>query len=142
MSAVVLLIAILIPFLGGFVLFGAKEWSYGKLQIVSEILVIITSLLVCLILFGRPEAELLIFQLTGNKYPAVKRALRSNTTGPSQQKTLTSDAKAPLARYHLLKKPANGGIPTNDNDPRVKQARVIGICRPIPRSSDTLVFPL
>ena len=66
MSAVVLLIAILIPFLGGFVLFGAKEWSYGKLQIVSETLVIITSLLVGLIVFVRPEEQLLIFQLTGN----------------------------------------------------------------------------
>ena len=66
MSAVVLLIAILIPFLGGFVLFGAKEWSYGKLQIVSETLVIITSLLVGLLILCRPQDQLLIFQLTGN----------------------------------------------------------------------------
>ena len=66
MSAVVLLIAILIPFLGGFVLFGAKEWNYRKLQIVSETLVIITSLLVGLLIFVRPEEQLLIFQLTGN----------------------------------------------------------------------------
>lgn len=46
MSAVILLIAVLIPFVGGFVLFGAKEWEYKKLQMVSEMLVIATSLLV------------------------------------------------------------------------------------------------
>lgn len=66
MSAVVLLIAVLIPFVGGFVLFGGKEWSYRKLQIVSETLVIVTSLLVGLIILQRPEEELLFFQLTGN----------------------------------------------------------------------------
>lgn len=66
MSAVVLLIAVLIPFVGGFVLFGGKEWGYRKLQIVSETLVIVTSLLVGLIILQRPEEELLFFQLTGN----------------------------------------------------------------------------
>ena len=66
MSAVVLLIAVLIPFVGGFVLFSGKEWSYRKLQIVSETLVIVTSLLVGLIILQRPEEELLFFQLTGN----------------------------------------------------------------------------
>lgn len=66
MSAVVLLIAVLIPFVGGFVLFGGKEWSYRKLQIISETLVIVTSLLVGLIILQRPEEELLFFQLTGN----------------------------------------------------------------------------
>ena len=66
MNSVVLLIAVLIPFVGGFVLFGAKEWNYRKLQIVSEMLVILTSLLVGLIIFNRPEEEFLFFQLTGN----------------------------------------------------------------------------
>lgn len=66
MSAVILLIAVLIPFVGGFVLFGAKEWEYKKLQMVSEMLVIATSLLVGLIILKKPEEEFLFFQLTGN----------------------------------------------------------------------------
>lgn len=66
MNSVVLLIAVLIPFLGGFVLFGAKEWNYRKLQIVSEALVLVTSVLVWTILLHRPEGEFLFFQLTGN----------------------------------------------------------------------------
>ena len=66
MSAVILLIAVLIPFVGGFVLFGAKEWGYKKLQMVSELLVIATSLLVGLIILKKPEEEFLFFQLTGN----------------------------------------------------------------------------
>ena len=66
MSAAVLLIAVLIPIVGGFVLFGAKEWSYKKLQLVCEALVIVTSLLVGLIIFHRPAEEFLVFQLTGN----------------------------------------------------------------------------
>ena len=67
MNAVVLLIAVLIPFLGGFVLFGGKEWSYRKLQIVSEILVAVTSVLVWSIILQRPEEELLFFQLTAGQ---------------------------------------------------------------------------
>lgn len=66
MSAVILLIAVLIPFVGGFVLFGAKEWEYKKLQMVGEMLVIATSLLVGLIILKKPEEEFLFFQLTGN----------------------------------------------------------------------------
>lgn len=66
MNSVVLLIAVLIPFLGGFTLFSGKEWSYRKLQIVSESLVIATSILVFCIIFNRPEEEFLFFQLTGN----------------------------------------------------------------------------
>jgi len=66
MNAVILLIAVLIPFIGGFVLFGGKDWNYRKLQMVSEVLVIVTSLLVGLIIFQRPEGEFLFFQLTGN----------------------------------------------------------------------------
>ena len=37
MSAVILLLAILIPIIGGFVFFGAKEWNYRKLQIVCAL---------------------------------------------------------------------------------------------------------
>ena len=66
MSAVILLLAILIPIIGGFVFFGAKEWNYRKLQIVCESLVIVTSLLVGMIIFCRPTDEFLFFQLTGN----------------------------------------------------------------------------
>ena len=66
MSAVILLLAILIPIIGGFVFFGAKEWNYQKLQIVCESLVIVTSLLVGMIIFCRPTDEFLFFQLTGN----------------------------------------------------------------------------
>ena len=66
MNAVVLLIAVLIPLLGGFVLFAGKDWNYRKLQIVSEVLVLATSLLVGFIIFNRPESEFLFFQLTGN----------------------------------------------------------------------------
>ena len=66
MNSVVLLIAVLIPFLGGFVLFGAKEWNYRKLQVISELLVLLTSVLVWMILLHRPEGEFLFFQLTGN----------------------------------------------------------------------------
>ena len=66
MNSVLLLIAVLIPFLGGFVLFAGKEWSYRKLQLVCETLVVMTSILVWLLIFHRPEEEFLCFQLTGN----------------------------------------------------------------------------
>lgn len=66
MNAVVLLIAVLIPLLGGFVIFAGKDWSYKKLQFVSEALVLMTSLLVGFIIMNRPEGEFLFFQLTGN----------------------------------------------------------------------------
>ena len=66
MNSVMLLIAVLIPFLGGFLLFGGKEWSYKKLQIVSELLVLMTSILVWLMIFQRPEGEFEFFRLTGN----------------------------------------------------------------------------
>lgn len=66
MNSAVLLIAILIPLIGGFTLFGGKTWSYKKLQITSEVLVVLTSLLVWCIILHRPEEEFLFFQLTGN----------------------------------------------------------------------------
>ena len=66
MGAMMLLIAVLIPFAGGFVLFGAKNWSYQKLQIFSEGLVVLTSILIWFLIFHRPEEEFLFFQLTGN----------------------------------------------------------------------------
>ena len=66
MNAVVLLIAVMIPLIGGFILFAGKDWNYKKLQIVSEVLVVATSLLVGCIILHRPEGEFLFFQLTGN----------------------------------------------------------------------------
>ena len=66
MNSVVLLFALLIPVVGGAVLFGAKNWSYRKLQIYSETLVILTSLLVLLMILKRPTAEFHCFYLTGN----------------------------------------------------------------------------
>ena len=66
MNSVVLLLAILIPLVGGAVLFGAKNWNYRKLQIYSETLVIVTSLLVLFMILNRPTAEFLCFNLTGN----------------------------------------------------------------------------
>ena len=66
MNSVVLLIAILIPFLGGFYLFSGKEWNYRKLQITTEALTVATSILVWWIILHRPEEEFLFFQLTGN----------------------------------------------------------------------------
>ena len=72
MSSVVLLFAILIPFVGGFLLFNAKNWSYRKLQKVSEALVIFTSFLVLLLAIKRPAGEFLCFNLTGNLRIALK----------------------------------------------------------------------
>ncbi len=66
MSPILLLIAVLIPFLGGMVIFGAKNWSYRRLQVYSEILVICTSILVWLSIFNRPDGEILFFELAGN----------------------------------------------------------------------------
>lgn len=66
MNSVLLLIAILIPFMGGFLLFGARKWDYKKLQIFSEAAVLLTSVLVGLLIMNRPEEEFLIFSLTGN----------------------------------------------------------------------------
>ena len=66
MNSVILLISVLIPFFGGFLLFGAKTWSYKKLQIVSECMVLLASILVWLAILQRPEGEFQFFQLTGN----------------------------------------------------------------------------
>lgn len=66
MNSVVLLIAILIPFVGGFILFGAKKWNYRKLQVFSETLVILTSILVWAVILNRPAEEFLCFRLAGN----------------------------------------------------------------------------
>ena len=61
MGAMMLLIAVLIPFAGGFVLFGAKNWSYQKLQIFSEGLVVLTSILIWFLIFHRPEEEFFVY---------------------------------------------------------------------------------
>lgn len=66
MNSIVLLIAVLIPLLGGAALFLAKDWDYKKLQIVNEILVIFTSIIVLITVLNRPEDAIMLFQLTGN----------------------------------------------------------------------------
>lgn len=66
MNSAVLLIAILIPLLGGAILFAAKSWSYQSIQRYSETLVVLTSILVWYVLFHRPQHGLVFFQLTGN----------------------------------------------------------------------------
>ena len=66
MGAEILLIAVLIPLVGGFILFACKDWDYKMIQASSEALVVITSILVGLIILNRPQGEFLFFQLTGN----------------------------------------------------------------------------
>ena len=66
MNALFLVIAVLIPFGGGAVLFGAKKWNYKTIMIYSEILTILTSVLVGMLVFQRPQDGLTIFELVGN----------------------------------------------------------------------------
>lgn len=66
MSSVVLLIAVLLPLIGGVALFLAKDWEYKNLQIASEALVVLTSTFVLAAILGRPEDSIMLFQLTGN----------------------------------------------------------------------------
>lgn len=72
MNSVVLLIAILIPIVGGFWLFSAKDWNYKKLQMFSETVVILTSILVWLVILNRPAEEFRCFNLTGHLSIALK----------------------------------------------------------------------
>ena len=44
MNALFLVIAVLIPFGGGAVLFGAKKWNYKTIMIYSEILTILAGI--------------------------------------------------------------------------------------------------
>ena len=66
MNSVFLIIAVLIPLLGGAALFLAKDLEYKRLQVICEILTVLTSILVWTLVFHRPEEEILLFQLTGN----------------------------------------------------------------------------
>ena len=66
MNSVFLIIAVLIPLLGGAALFLAKDLEYKRLQVIYEILTVLTSILVWTLEFHRPEEEILLFQLTGN----------------------------------------------------------------------------
>ncbi len=66
MNSVILLLAVLLPMLGGAALFFTKSWEYRRLQLASEILVVFTSILVLFAIFNRPEEEILLFQLAGN----------------------------------------------------------------------------
>ena len=49
---------------------------------------------------------------------------------------------APWARYHLLTKPRQGGMPTRPTLARVKHHMTTGICLPMPSSSATWVLPV
>lgn len=66
MNSVVLLIAVLLPFLGGVALFLTKDWEYKKLQIASESLVVLTSIAVLTAILGRPKDSIMLFSLAGN----------------------------------------------------------------------------
>ncbi len=66
MNSVILLLAVMLPLTGGAALLFSKDWEYKRLQIVSEAVVILTSLVVMFAVFNRPEEELLLFELTGN----------------------------------------------------------------------------
>lgn len=66
MSSAILLIAVLIPFFGGVVLFLNKNWEYKKLQWFSEGVVVLTGILVAVAIMKRPQEPLLLFRLTGN----------------------------------------------------------------------------
>ena len=66
MNAVFLLVTVLLPFAGGAVLLGAKKWNYKTLMIYSEMLTVMTSVLVGLLIFYRPQEGLRLFELVGN----------------------------------------------------------------------------
>jgi len=72
MNSIVLLLAILIPLVGGMFLLGVKSWGYKRIQVYSEALVVVTSLLVWTVILNRPEGEFLCFSLTGNLRIALK----------------------------------------------------------------------
>ena len=66
----------------------------------------------------------------------------SSTTGPSQVRNSGTPpaVRLPWARYHLLMKPMQGGMPIRPRLATVKQPMVTGILRPMPSSSRTSVF--
>ena len=66
MSSYFLVIAVLIPFVGGAILLGAKHWSYGRIKKYSEIVTMLTSILVGMQLLNRPSEGLVLFNLAGN----------------------------------------------------------------------------
>ncbi len=66
MNSVILLLAVLLPLLGGAALFLTKGWEYKRLQIASEAVVLLTSMIVFFAILNRPEEEIMLFQLTGN----------------------------------------------------------------------------
>ena len=76
--------------------------------------------------------------MTGSRYPAVRSAEISSTTGPSTSKIPVPLSIAAVAMAHLLVNPPMGGIPTREMEAAVKHRRVSGISRPIPISSVTL----
>ena len=76
---------------------------------------------------------------TGSRYPAVSRAETTSTASPAMPNARSGASIPAVSRYHLLTKPAMGGIPIRDSDARVKHHMVTGIRRPMPRSWSTRV---
>src|SRR6056297_2560777 len=74
----------------------------------------------------------------GSKYPAVRIALtRSMTT-----KIALFSWRPPIARYHLLTKPFDGGSPIRDIEATEKQPIVMGIFFPMPLISPIVLYPV
>ena len=66
----------------------------------------------------------------GKRYPAVSSAENSSTPAITNPSAPGTSASAAEMRYHLLKKPPKGGIPTSDSDSSVKHTIVAGSRRP------------
>ncbi len=54
------------PLIGGAFLIGAKHWDYEKIKLETQVVTIITSIIVFCALFDRPEKPLVLFELVGN----------------------------------------------------------------------------
>lgn len=66
MNALFLEIAVLMPILGGGILFCAKKWNYKTIMIYCETLTILTSILVWGLLLYRPQEGITLFEIVGN----------------------------------------------------------------------------
>lgn len=66
MNSIILLIAVLLPLLGGAVLIFSKGPEYKTIKVFSETVVILTSILVFTALFQRPEESRVLFSFAGN----------------------------------------------------------------------------
>src|SRR3989304_474866 len=95
----------------------------------------ITTIGISFISWSDPSSKNALYT-TGRKYAAFRmEPMRIK----ERIKKLPASA-LPRARYHLLEKPASGGIPIMDKDAIAKDAMVQGIFLPIPLSSLTFVL--